>query len=672
MPLAEDDDRRVLLKLSSGDFFVDHSDPTMLTIASKFLRHEKNDPAIDGTTTIKTAPEDEVAAYSEFYIDKDGREDDEILLKTITVKIKARNPVTEKEFDVDPFVYGVSDQNMNFTLERIFHIPTDEVRKTIKIQRRTDLDVLEKEYYSVQFPFKIRWEYWIKCLTANSAFFDALEPQNGLNQEWYRYASLLADWDLYYEIIIDLTKNGHDLQYTDENIIASYDYDSNAFWSPTSIKSYDGATELITAGTQYIMGYKDTKIVAKFANATTGGLDLNDYVVNILIEIFEQGGVEGQRRMSSLWASSSDTWFKSIDDTDKTVLSLATTSIADDTILATVNIDYLLLQKASKYKITARLYDLNGDTDVDGYCLTQEFSLVAEDPDPTGTTLPVASSLLKDCCGANSLKVFADAANDDEFKTDTSSVMWWFSPFVDDATMELMKWNGTDWEVATALNNDDYGTLTAYGDFVNNTGEKFVGYEINWALVMNAFDPGSYKVRLTISSPFGSSTMDSAEYCLSAFSDVRANGTIRIEYYLNGIMGDNSNDLKTRDFGDLNLYNSLRLPGYFGFPNSKYEKNYTIYDNGSRQWTKDEQEPEYIMQIKRVPAAIHNLMRTDVAQADVILVTDYNRNNAEQWIQKSVQLTSGYPPDWKILRSKLAPVKLTFRAGINNLKKYRD
>lgn len=666
--VVSDDDIRVLLKLSSDDFTIDNSDPGMLTIASKFLDHTMSDPAIDGTATIGTAPEDEVVAYSEFFIDFDTRETDDILITDIQTKIKLKNSSTLEEFDLDPFDLPVTDQLLNFSLDRVFHIPTTEIRKPIVIKRRIDLDVLEKQYYSVLFPFKMRWEYWLRLLTVPAEFFDAGEPNNGLNNDWYRL-STFTDWDVYYEIIIKTTKNGNEIIFTDEKIIASFDYDPNVLWTPTTIKSYDGTTELITAGIQYLMGYKDTKIVAKFVNAA-GAITLSNYEVNMLIEIFEQGGIDGQRRMSSLWPSDSDTWFKSTDTSNKVLLTLGTTNVANDTIIATVNVGFDLIPVATTFKVTARLYDLLGDATINGYCLKQNFSVISEEPNPTTPTLPTAPSTTKDCCSP--FTVFADVANDNDFKSDRSTVDWAFSPFVDDATLQLLKWDGTAYTQVTELDNDDYGTLVAYGDIVDPSGNKVIRYTINWALVLNAFDSGSYKVQVSFSSPFGDQTKLSSEYCLSTFTEQKANGTIRIEYYLNGIMGDNTNDLKTRDFGTTNRYNSIRLPGWFGFPNSKYTKDYTVYNSGARKWIKDEQEQEFVMQIKGVMADVHELMRTDVLQADEIFVTDYNKNNAQQWIQKSVQPTSDYPPDWHLLTSKKAPVKLTFRAANNNFKKYRS
>lgn len=310
---------------------------------------------------------------------------------------------------------------------------------------------------------------------------------------------------------------------------------------------------------------------------------------------------------------------------------------------------------------------------VDGEATTQRVYLIGTDPKPIDTTIAVPASQLKDCCGAFSVKVLADLSDDDEFKNDRTGLLWWFSDIISTATMELLKWDGSDYTAVDDLDNNDNGIYYALGFFVNDAGEKFVGYQIDWRKVLDSFDAGSYKVKLTVTPLVGSEfTILTSEYCLKAYSETLANKTIKIEYYLNGIMGVNETDDIIRDYGTLNWYNSLRLPGWFGFPKSNYSKDYVIYDNGSRQWVKDEQEQEFAMVIKRIPNILHEIMRTDVMQADTILVTDYNANNPGTFIQKSIQLTGDYAPQWHIMQSKLAGVDLKFRLGTNNLRKNRQ
>lgn len=317
------------------------------------------------STDLTVFPEDEVVFYSQFYVDKNGRELDTIRLKNITGIIKAKNSVTLEEFELDSIITNVSNaalinnnQFISFEQDIIYHIPTVEVRKKLQIKRRSDLDAGGKYYYDFILPELIRWEYWKELATANGAFFDTGQPNNGWNEFWHRY-STLSNWGLYYELKIEATKNETTLFYKFENKIESTNYDTNSDWNPNTIKSYRDSdnTYLFDGSKKYLLGYEDTRIEAEFTKVS-GTPTLSEITVNMGIEVFEEGGIEGRRRMSSKYASPSDTWFKSIDLTNKTKLTLS-----GNTVKATVliNNSEIPLDK-KRFKITARLYEIAADS----------------------------------------------------------------------------------------------------------------------------------------------------------------------------------------------------------------------------------------------------------------------------------------------------------------------
>lgn len=359
--LETKDSDLVRLPISIEPFFIDVSDPTMIVIDNAFLRHPEQNPELDSLNTLTTFPEDEVVSYSQFYIDKNGRETDTISLSSLLVRIKAKNSVTSDEFTLDSFPISLSslsvvsgNQFIDFSLDRVFRIPATEIRKQIKIKRRSDLDGSGKVYYDVLFPFLMRWEYWVKLTGVNDEFFDIAQPQNGTNQNWIEY-DLKANWDIYLDLSIIANKNGTPLSYSQESIILMSDYDSNPDWINNTVKSYlpDGSSELYdpVSDRRFLLGYEDTLVKAEFTS-NSGTPDLNDSVVNMRIEVFEEGGVEQSRRMSSRWESDSDTWFKAIDLNNKTKLALS-----GNTLIASVlvNKDLIPLDK-KKFRISARLY----------------------------------------------------------------------------------------------------------------------------------------------------------------------------------------------------------------------------------------------------------------------------------------------------------------------------
>lgn len=309
---------------------------------------------------------------------------------------------------------------------------------------------------------------------------------------------------------------------------------------------------------------------------------------------------------------------------------------------------------------------------MDGEVIKADFYLIKDNP-AVAPTLDIPATALRECCSAYSFKALADTNSTDEFKNDVSIFDWFFGESIDDAAMVLLRYQNGTYEEVDTLANDDYGTYHAFGSFINDSGENYVGYTIEWKEVIEAFGIGSYKVQITTTDVFANEVeILSRETCLQQYNADRANGTVKIEYYINGIIGDNSNDEKTKDFGTLNRYNSIRVPGFFGYPGSEYERDYVEYESGQRNYVEDEQEPEYTMKLKPVAAFIHDIMRTDILQADKILITDYNTNNADTYIQKKVVPNSAYQPNWKPLKNKLAGVELKFRQEFNNFKKLRS
>lgn len=362
--LDTEESDKVTLLVDFAEYYIDNSDPTLLINNAIFLRHFEEDVDTEGTGALEVFPEDECIAYNRFYIDKNGRETDDILIKSISFKIKVKNTDTLEEFVLDSFSNDVSAsplvgglQYMDFSLNRIFHIPEDEPRKKIRIKRRSDLDAGGKYYYETYFPFIFRWEYFIKLLSANTDFFDASEPNNNLNHFWHHYAS--GDWKIYNETRILVEKNDELLSFKYEDEITTNDWDSNANWSPNSIKSYnkDSLVELYDpiAVKKYILGYDQTLIEALF-EFTGDPIDVDNYVAVFGIETFEGSGVAERRRFSSVWASVlSDTWFRSIDGSDKAVID----AFDAQTVRVQALVDNSMIPEKPIFKISCRLYDLS-------------------------------------------------------------------------------------------------------------------------------------------------------------------------------------------------------------------------------------------------------------------------------------------------------------------------
>lgn len=275
-------------------------------------------------------------------------------------------------------------------------------------------------------------------------------------------------------------------------------------------------------------------------------------------------------------------------------------------------------------------------------------------------------------CGCDEvLKVLADSSGI-ELQNDKRSFLWWFNQSVVDAEIKLQKWENNAWVDYTA-SSGTYGTYYDFAFFTNDANENFIGLQLQWALVLDDLGEGAYRIKCTSTDILAAEVSQySQEYCLKTYTPTRANGTIRIEYYLNGTLGINSDDTKVKDLGSLNWYNQIRLGGYIlGSPKSTYQETRIAFNNGQNVFVTDEQTPEYSMKLKPCAEFIHSEFRTDIMMADVVLFTDYNAKNTLNLVKKRLYKNSGYEPQYKPLQSKLAGVEVKWIQEFNNHKKLR-
>ncbi len=275
-----------------------------------------------------------------------------------------------------------------------------------------------------------------------------------------------------------------------------------------------------------------------------------------------------------------------------------------------------------------------------------------------------------DCCNAFVLKVLADNTSE-ELNNDKSGFLWWFNDLITTAELTLQRFTNGAWvDVASMDANTDYGTPYDYEFYVNNQGESFIGYQLEWANVLDVHGEGSYRVKCDTTDYLAvENTLYSYEYCLKTYTDYRAEGTVRIEFYLNNTLGDSQNDKAVKDLGNLNWFNSFRLPGWFGYPNSGYEKTRTQYNTGQILDAISNQEQVFELQLKMIPFFVHDALRIDMMQGDTVLISDYNSGNAFNFTQKAVKPNSGYSPEYHKGINKLSSVKVDFIKEYNNDKK---
>lgn len=269
------------------------------------------------------------------------------------------------------------------------------------------------------------------------------------------------------------------------------------------------------------------------------------------------------------------------------------------------------------------------------------------------------------------LPALAELEPSDEMKNDRHSVIWFFSPLYTGAELFLQKKNAAgEYEDVDAMNNDDYGTFSEFGFFVNKFSESAIGYQIEWTYVLQAHGQGVYRVKMVSTRPTGSDPDQySFEFNLETYTDDRADGTVRVEWNRYGSLGDRNNDEKVMDFGTLDWYNQLRIPdSMFGLPTSEIIRTSTRYQTGRKVWLSDQQVEVLTWNIVGLPGFLHDFLRVDMFMSGVITFTDYNSLSPVPTKNRQVITSSNYEPDWVVgVDLGRANVTLKFNPHFENL-----
>ena len=671
---------RVNVKVDFNKCYYQTAFPDLITFNdNKLIPHYENSYTSAFTDFDTKFAEDEIVGYNEISVGSNPLVTSFEMTK-YTGRLLAKNNVTGEIFVLEQKSINLPNnlivggfQNFNLSLAMPYHVPSTEIRKNM-VARSFGLPFI----YRFAYPFLARWEYWIELLGADTTFYDNTKPNNNLNNDWQKYstASYGGDWGIYYECDISAKVNGLPASYTNRQQLKLYDrnlspVDEGTRLITCDIDTLDSAGNLLIdgSGNKYILGYDYTVIRATFDRH----LAISNPKIVIGIEVWEQGGVKGKRRMSSVHPSDTDTWF--IPLPTQTTNTVAVVQPISTKAVGRCILDFNQIQALVsnyKWKITARLYSdttyPTNNTDNAGYLGSQDVFMIAENPVDEETTVLDPKKL--NCCSDLVWNVLASSTDANELKNDSNSFLWWFNKdAISSAVLHLIKDNGTPIPLTSSA---IYGTAYNYGFYTNGSREKLVGYLIDWHKVIQVLGEGMYRVTCTSQTIFGDTTVqNSASYCLKEYTVERANNTVRIEYYLNGILGLNRFDNKFKDLGTLNWYNQHRFSGHFQYVKSDYKKDYVQYSNGERQFVEDEQEPEYSLSLKPIPMFKHDVLRTDILQADDTIITDYNYKNIDNYYQKNVQISSSYEPKWSALLTKLASVDLKFKQKTNKLKKFR-
>ena len=214
--------------------------------------------------------------------------------------------------------------------------------------------------------------------------------------------------------------------------------------------------------------------------------------------------------------------------------------------------------------------------------------------------------------------VFAEVGGE-FYKNDKNSFLFKKLIAVDSIVIKLYK-NGV--ELAT-ISDDTYGTY--YSTFAAQP--LYIGFVIDWEKVLNLSGAGFYQLKAELTIIGNSSEYESQQFRLLPYSDIAADGTVRIECYNTGNIL--SSQFNYTDLIQGGWYQSLRILGFFGLKEPALNvDNYRNQEYKLRQ-IQDSIQNTFTLETNLIPALISNIITQDNILANEIYITDYNILNPE-------------------------------------------
>ncbi len=229
------------------------------------------------------------------------------------------------------------------------------------------------------------------------------------------------------------------------------------------------------------------------------------------------------------------------------------------------------------------------------------------------------------------------------------------------AEMFLQKYVSGIWtDQGAVLSDNTYGTNYPFGFFETIYDENAIGFNIDFHKVITALGEGDYRLKAQSTDIFGNEFKSySLALCLRKYTQHRADYTSRFSWNRNGNNGEPRDNTRRRDYGSLNWFNQLRVPGIFWKEEATINRENVKYQNGAIEWLKDELINEYTFNSDRMPDYVHMFLKYDMMQSDNILITDFNIVNPTMRRNLRIYPNSGYVPVYDA-QALYAPVELKF------------
>lgn len=363
---------QMMLKLSADEMVASAfgNDETGLITFGDFnlYQHpEDDDTPTDGHTSVQAYVEDKLLSTFTFEL-----ENDEAVVDKVTARLVAYNSTDDIFFDIQkeeydftiyPQVGGIQQINLDTT--RAFKLADgsdfNKVNCTIVSSGAKDTT------YEFNWAFAFDWADYKSLVSANTAFYDNTELNNGLNQDSSHYSLNVTNWGVYLFYDFAMNSNGNITTYrqiSPELDVKFYDeYIGTNPW--TVVKQL--TNQAGTSTNNNILDTENTKI--SFAFTSSLGDVGSDYQAVIRLEEYQNGGLKNQWEISSYKQ-------RLVDGNPLIPITgnFATiTKSPVDTLTVEAQIDKDLINLGRQYQISARIWLGTGETYIFEDSINYEF-----------------------------------------------------------------------------------------------------------------------------------------------------------------------------------------------------------------------------------------------------------------------------------------------------------
>lgn len=310
---------------------------------------------------------------------------------------------------------------------------------------------------------------------------------------------------------------------------------------------------------------------------------------------------------------------------------------------------------------------------LDGDTTNKQQLFVIPDSLVGGTGVAIPPNPNPGCCADYQLLALADNSGI-ATQNDIIPVRWRFPNFVTGAILKIKKMQSGAWVTKATISNDNYGVFNDFGFATNKAGENWIELQTDFSKILAAggCGIGCYKITCTFTPAIGDPVdVDSYEFNLKTYSPSLADGTIRLEWWTWGVVGNKEIDTDIIDYGVLTsgarriAYSSVRVNGLFGWPKASYKISEVPLVDGEIEDVENFQTAIFQLALKNIAFFIHEILRCEFMMARKMASTVYSSRNPGKYVQKYIKKESGYEPEWWEEQSDFASITMQFRQANN-------